>query len=58
MSEVRLPLDPNAKAVDHPKCPECGLPMWLMRVVLGPTSENVFQCAMCDVGKSVNDETV
>ena len=35
---------------DRPRCPSCGEPMWLVRVVqTGPhLSERRFECASCE----------
>jgi transposase-like protein len=35
---------------DRPRCPSCGEPMWLVRVVqAGPhLSERRFECASCE----------
>jgi hypothetical protein len=36
--------------VDRPRCPSCGEPMWLVRVVqIGSNlSERTFECASCE----------
>ena len=37
---------------DRPRCPWCGEPMWLVRVLeTGPQlSERRFECATCEMG--------
>jgi C4-type Zn-finger protein len=43
---------------DRPRCPSCGEPMWLVRVVeTGPhLSERMFECATCEMAKDVRVE--
>jgi predicted RNA-binding Zn-ribbon protein involved in translation (DUF1610 family) len=57
MPEVRQELDPKTNAIKHPLCPTCGLQRLLTRMVLKPSgNQHVFECAVCDVGKSINAE--
>ena len=50
MHRIDFALTSMVFVTDRPRCPSCGEPMWLVRVVqAGPhLSERRFQCASCE----------
>jgi hypothetical protein len=45
---------------DRPRCPWCGEPMWLIRVLETGSrlSERRFECATCEMGDVRSDPTL
>jgi hypothetical protein len=55
MPHADFALNSMVFVADRPRCPWCGEPMWLVRVLeTGPRlSERRFECAACDMAKDV-----
>jgi hypothetical protein len=47
---VSIVFDPERLALDLPKCPNCGAPMWLSRIEPDEPNHHLrtFECPQCD----------